>query len=81
MSASRRGLARGPLDDVLDAAGLHRHVAAVVPSHTSAMTLARTTDLFCLTIAAGNLPDAVTALGLRAFPIPLDVPPIEIGMA
>jgi DNA-binding transcriptional LysR family regulator len=47
------------------------------------MMLARATDLVCLTIATstGDLPDATTALGLRTFPIPVDVPPIEIGMA
>ncbi len=78
---SRTGKRHGPIDTALEKLGLRRNVAAVVPSHTSAMMLARTTDLVCLTIASGNLPDTLTALGLRAFPIPLDVPPIEIGMA
>ena len=39
VSASRRGRARGPLDDVLEAAGLQRHVAAVVPTSVIAMHL------------------------------------------
>ncbi|MFR0359240.1 LysR family transcriptional regulator [Streptomyces sediminimaris] len=78
---SRTGKRHGPIDTALGKLGLRRNIAAVVPSHTSAMMLARTTDLVCLTIATGNLPDAVTALGLRTFPIPLNVPPIEIGMA
>lgn len=81
ISISRTGKRHGPIDTALGKLGLRRTVAAVVPSHTSAMMLARTTDLVCLTITSGNLPDAVTALGLRAFPIPLNVPPIEIGMA
>jgi DNA-binding transcriptional LysR family regulator len=81
ISISRTGKRHGPIDTALGKLGLRRCVAAVVPSHTSAMMLARTTDLVCLTIAAGTLPDAVTALGLRAFPVPLAIPPVEIGMA
>lgn len=81
ISISRTGKRHGPIDTALAKLSLHRNITAVVPSHTTAMMLARTTDLVCLTIASGNLPDAVTALGLRAFPIPLNVPQIEIGMA
>ncbi|WP_207621008.1 LysR substrate-binding domain-containing protein [Streptosporangium minutum] len=77
---SRRGRLRGPIDAALAKHGLGRRVAAVVPSHTTAMMLAATSDLVCLTID-GWLGQTLTALGLRAFPIPLDVPPMAIGMA
>ncbi|GAA1849457.1 hypothetical protein [Actinomadura bangladeshensis] len=40
---------------------LHRRVAAVVPSHTAALFMARTTDLVCLTLD-GWLPDAIAAV-------------------
>ncbi|MFE3168620.1 hypothetical protein [Streptomyces sp. NPDC059224] len=44
------------------------------------MMLARTTDLVALTVA-GWLDDTIEALGLRTFPIPLDLDPLYFGMA
>ena len=77
---SRQGKRRGPIDDALSRIGLQRRVAVVVPSHTSAMLLARTTDLIALTTPVWT--DSVaTELGLTTFPIPLDLPPMTIGMA
>ncbi|MFJ1704789.1 LysR family transcriptional regulator [Kitasatospora sp. NPDC088346] len=80
VGVSRLGRRHGPIDTALARQGLRRRVAAVVPSHTAALLLARTTDLVALTLG-GWLPDAVAALGLRTFPVPLDLPPLEIGMA
>ncbi|MCQ4041426.1 LysR family transcriptional regulator [Streptantibioticus rubrisoli] len=77
---SRRGKRHGPIDRALAQLGLRRRVAVVVPSHTSAMILARNTDLIALTLP-GWLPDTTAALGLRTFPIPLDLPPLDLGMA
>ncbi|MFE4211167.1 LysR family transcriptional regulator [Streptomyces goshikiensis] len=77
---SRRGRRLGPIDIALARQGLRRRVAVVVPGHTSAMMLAATTDLVALTVA-GWLPEATAALGLRTFPVPLDLPPLDIGMA
>ncbi|KOU08871.1 LysR family transcriptional regulator [Streptomyces sp. NRRL F-5755] len=77
---SRHGKRLGPIDTALADRGLHRRIAVVVPSHTSAMILARDTDLVTLTLADW-LPGTIQALGLRTFPIPLDLPPIEFGMA
>ncbi|MET4429457.1 LysR family transcriptional regulator [Mycolicibacterium sp. 624] len=77
---SRLGKRRGPIDDALGRLSLSRRVAVVVPSHTSAMLLARSTDLVALTApvwAASITPD----FGLRAFPIPLELPTVELGMA
>ncbi|GLZ38030.1 LysR family transcriptional regulator [Actinokineospora sp. NBRC 105648] len=78
---SRTGKRHGPIDAALEREGLRRDVVVVVPGHTAAMVLARNTDLVCLTTATGDLADAAAALGLRTFPIPLDLPPVEIGMA
>jgi len=52
----------------------------VVPSHTVGMMMARASDLVCLTFA-GDLTDTIAALGLRTFPLPVEVPLVEIGMA
>lgn len=41
---------------------------------------ARDTDLVTLG-AADWLPETFQALGLRGFPIPLELPPLELGMA
>ncbi len=80
VGSSRQGKWRGPIDDALAALGLHRRVAVVVPSHTSAMLLARSTDLIALTAPAWAAP-VTTELGLRTFPIPLELPAMSIGMA
>ncbi|MEE1752739.1 LysR family transcriptional regulator [Streptomyces sp. SP18CS02] len=77
---SRLGKRLGPIDSALAELGLQRRTAVVVPSHTSAMMLARDTDLVALSLA-GWLPDTVTAMGLRTFPIPLDLAPLDLGMA
>ncbi|MEU8516907.1 LysR family transcriptional regulator [Kitasatospora sp. NPDC048722] len=80
IGVSRQGRRLGPIDRALAGKGLRRRVAVVVPSHTSAMLLARDTDLVALSLA-GWLPDTITALGLRTFPIPLDLAPLDLGMA
>lgn len=77
---SRLGKRLGPIDSALAERGLRRRISVVVPSHTSAMMLARTTDLVALTLD-GWLPDTISALGLRTFPVPLDLAPLELGMA
>ncbi|MEV0415535.1 LysR family transcriptional regulator [Streptomyces sp. NPDC050448] len=77
---SRLGKRLGPIDTALAELGLRRRTSVVVPSHTSAMMLARDTDLVALTLADW-LPDTTTALGLRTFPLPLDLAPLDLGMA
>ncbi|MFJ9822904.1 hypothetical protein ACIRSU_00855 [Streptomyces sp. NPDC101160] len=68
---SRLGKRLGPIDGALADLGLRRRIAVVVPSHTSAMMLARDTDLVALSLADW-LPGTIAALGLRTFPVPLD---------
>ncbi|WP_030815963.1 LysR family transcriptional regulator [Streptomyces sp. NRRL S-337] len=77
---SRLGKRLGPIDRALAELGLRRRLAAVVPSHTSALMLARDSDLVALTLADW-LPGTLSALGLRTFPIPLDLAPLDLGMA
>ncbi|MER0240987.1 LysR family transcriptional regulator [Streptomyces sp. HSW2009] len=80
IGVSRLGKRQGPIDAALARQGLRRRVAIVVPSHTSAMMLVRNSDLVSITLA-GWLPETTAALGLRTFALPLDLPPVEIGMA
>ncbi|WBP90029.1 LysR family transcriptional regulator [Kitasatospora cathayae] len=80
IGVSRRGRRLGPIDTALADRGLRRRVAVVVPSHTGAMLLARDSDLVTLG-PADWLPETFEALGLRTFPIPLELPPLELGMA
>jgi DNA-binding transcriptional LysR family regulator len=77
---SRRGRAHGPIDERLAELGLSRRVLTVVPSFASALYLARETDVVCVA-PAGLGRSMLDTLGLRAFPIPLALPPIPIGMA
>ncbi|WP_371476910.1 LysR family transcriptional regulator [Kitasatospora sp. NBC_00315] len=77
---SRLGKRLGPIDSALAELGLRRRLAVIVPSHTSAMMIARDTDLVALTLADW-LPGTVSAMGLRTFPIPLDLAPLELAMA
>ncbi|MEV7419179.1 LysR family transcriptional regulator [Streptomyces sp. NPDC089919] len=77
---SRLGKRLGPIDGALAELGLRRRTAVVVPSHTSAMVLARETDLVALSLADW-LPGTLAAMGLRTFPIPLDLDPLDVGMA
>lgn len=77
---SRLGKRLGPIDSALAELGLRRRTAVVVPSHTSAMMLARDTDLVALSLADW-LPDTISAMGLRTFPIPLVLAPLDLGMA
>ncbi|SFE20055.1 transcriptional regulator, LysR family [Actinacidiphila alni] len=79
VSASRRGRARGPLDDALAAAGLHRTVAAVVPTFAVAVLLVASSDY------VGLVPRRLAerhgaALGLRWFPIPADLPDMDVRL-
>ncbi|MER6991115.1 LysR family transcriptional regulator [Saccharopolyspora hirsuta] len=76
VSVSRRGKAHGPVDDRLAELGLRRRVAVVLPSHATALVLARTTDLVCLATES-----AAQHAGLHTFEVPLELPPLDIGMA
>ncbi|WP_067538258.1 LysR family transcriptional regulator [Nocardia crassostreae] len=79
VSASRRGRARGPLDDALEAAGLQRRIAAVVPTSAVAILLVAAGDY------VGLVPRRLAeqygpVLGIRWFPVPVDLPEVEIRL-
>lgn len=80
IAVSRRGRTHGPIDDRLASLGLSRRVVAVVPTFASALFMARETDVVCVA-PAGLGRRMLDALGLRAFPVPLELPSLTIGMA
>ncbi|WP_208827917.1 LysR family transcriptional regulator [Streptomyces ficellus] len=76
VGVSRQGRVHGPVDDALAALGLRRRVVAVVPGWSAALLLCREADLVGLAP-----PGVAEALGLRTFEVPLDLPPLPLGMA
>lgn len=78
VSASRRGRARGPLDDALAARGLQRRIVAVTGSFLVAMLMAADADLVALVprrLAERHGPE----LGVRVVDLPLHLPPVRIA--
>ena len=74
---SRRGQARGQVDDALQALGLTRQIDTIVAGFATAVALARDTDL----IAA--VPERYTAHqreGLHSFALPLTLAPFTVAM-
>lgn len=74
---SRRGLDRGPIDDVLKPLGLEREIVTVVSGFAEALALARASDLIA------SVPERYTR-GLRnemfCFPLPFSLPEITISL-
>jgi DNA-binding transcriptional LysR family regulator len=80
LAISRLGRVRGPIDDRLALHGRTRRVVATVPDLTTALLAVRAGNLICPAPAVLSA-TALTALGLRAFKIPLPLPEITITMA
>lgn len=74
---SRRGLDRGPIDDALTMLGLERDIATVVGGFSSALSLARATDLIASVPErhTGNLRE-----GMHSFPLPVSVPDVSVSL-
>jgi DNA-binding transcriptional LysR family regulator len=74
---SRRGLDGGPIDEVLEQWGLAREIATIVGGFSTALALARSSDLIA------TVPERHTK-GLRAgmldFPLPFSVPEIMVSL-
>jgi DNA-binding transcriptional LysR family regulator len=77
VAVSRRGIANGPVDAALEPLGLARQIVAVVGGYSSALALARVTDLIA------TVPERHTA-GLRdrmhSFPLPFVMPSLTVSM-
>ncbi|GGX67484.1 LysR family transcriptional regulator [Streptomyces anandii] len=79
ITVSRRGRLSGPVDDALAGLGLRRRVVGSVGTFLASLFTVRGTDLVGL-IAGWTRPQA-EALGLVTFPVPLDLPPLRLGLA
>jgi len=74
---SRRGQARGQVDDALQALGLTRQISTIVAGFATAIALARDTDLIA------SVPERYTAHqreGLHSFALPLALAPFTVAM-
>ncbi|MGY2262064.1 LysR family transcriptional regulator [Pseudomonas sp. SDO55104_S430] len=77
ISVSRRGLDKGPIDEALAPLGLARQIATIVPGFSTALALARTSELIAV------VPERHTAnlrLGLHSFDLPLTLPDFTVAM-
>lgn len=74
---SRRGLDRGPIDDALQALGLEREVAVIAGGFSTALALARSSDLIA------SVPERHTGglrAGMHSFPLPVAVPGMTVSL-
>ncbi|HEU4323579.1 MAG TPA: LysR family transcriptional regulator [Roseiflexaceae bacterium] len=77
IAVSRRGRDTGPIDEALKLFGLEREIAATVDSFSSALTLARATDLIAC------VPERQTEnlrAGMYSFSLPVPLPEITISL-
>jgi DNA-binding transcriptional LysR family regulator len=82
--ASRRGNTNGPVDQALAALGLRRAILAVVPGFSAALAIASASDLVALVTAsfhdaAQSRQPETARQRLRAFPLPVQTPPITVS--
>lgn len=74
---SRQGLDRGPIDEALKPFGLQRVIATIVAGFSTALALARASDL------VASVPERHTGIlrtGMHSFPLPLTIPEITISL-
>jgi DNA-binding transcriptional LysR family regulator len=74
---SRRGFDKGPIDEALKPLGLERDVATVVGGFSTALALARASDL------VASVPERHTAglrAGMQSFPLPVPVPELTVSL-
>lgn len=73
----RRVLKRALVDDALEAVGLTRQIATIVGGFSTALALARTSDLIA------TVPERHTAslrVGMHSFPLPVSIPEITVSL-
>jgi DNA-binding transcriptional LysR family regulator len=74
---SRRGLDRGPIDDALSSLGLEREIVTIVGGFSTALALAKATDLIA------SVPERGTGSlreGMHSFPLPVVAPEVTVAM-
>jgi DNA-binding transcriptional LysR family regulator len=74
---SRRGLDEGPIDEALKPFGLEREIATTVGGFSTALALARASDLIA------SVPERHTGnlrAGMHGFPLPVSIPHITVSL-
>jgi DNA-binding transcriptional LysR family regulator len=74
---SRRGLDRGPVDDALEPLGLKREIAVIVAGFSTALALARNSDLIA------SVPERHTGnlrTGMLSFPLPFSTSEMTVSL-
>ena len=77
ISVSRRGRDRGPIDEALKPFGLERAITTVVSSFSTALALARSSDL------VASVPERQTGnlrAGMHSFALPVPTPEITVSL-
>ncbi len=74
---SRRGHDKGPMDEALSALGLEREIVTIVGGFSTALALARASDLIASVpeLHTGNL-----RTGMHSFPLPVPTPEITVSL-
>lgn len=74
---SRQGLDRGPIDEALGSLGLERKIVTIVSGFSTALALARASDLIA------SVPERHTGIlraGMHGFPLPVRTPEITVSL-
>ena len=74
---SRQGADRGPVDEALSAVGLERRIVTIVGGFSTALALARASDLIA------SVPERHTGnlrAGMHSFTIPVPTPEITVSL-
>jgi DNA-binding transcriptional LysR family regulator len=77
ISVARRGQERGPIDEALSPFGLEREIATIVGGFSTALALARASDLIA------SVPERHTGnlrAGMHSFPLPVAMPEITVSL-
>ena len=77
ISVSRDGLDKGPIDEALSPLGLEREIVTIVGGFSTALALARATDLIA------SVPERHTGnlrTGMHSFPLPVSTPEFTVSL-
>ena len=74
---SRRGVSQGPIDDALSASGLARNIITIVGGFSTALALARASDLIA---TVPELHTGILRAGMHSFPLPFETPEITVSL-
>jgi DNA-binding transcriptional LysR family regulator len=77
IGVSRRGLDKGPIDEALKPLGLEREIVTIVGGFSTALALARTSDLIA------SVPERHTGnlrAGMHSFRLPVSMPEVTVSL-